>query len=1646
MNETQRNIEAYKAALPGLKERVFAVALLLVMSVAMMTSATFAWITLSRAPEVSNVTTNISANGNLEIALVKPDGSLPDESAVGDSSAADGRNIVDANLTWGNLVNLADASYGLSDIVLRPALLGNTDDLVSQPLKGVDYGKDGRLEQYYNEDYQFANYIINNDGSAFFKYNDPQQYGVRAISTVEYTYVNTDIQKFYELLPRPTSVQAQVIDEYNAMIAKSKNLNVLANLISVYLDDELNGGGTGTTNAAAYVSDAYDLALEFEGIVNNFGDALFELANLQIYNHYGSKNYENNLYKTTEEFFADRANWASKGIQIDCIDEYDAIKATIQEVVYGEKTSTGKYTEDRDGMAEFNAYLDPAQGGSTSNVVTIKELLDVMDKLVTVNTCHIYLKGIADPFTVDTLTSFVYGLVGDDLFGGASKLLDYIKDVRVVIQDGTLKDFEQLTDAEMDAQGMVIPVSFKKIPIEIEVKHVTCEVDRENILFEKDIAATKKTADENKGDYTGVAQDTYGLAMDYWVRTNASDSYLTLEGNVMTNTETVRAMGADKNGEEAELFTVKVTTSTTDNNGQPQSFEETVEVYILTERENEEDENSPVKEAIYNANTHMRIAFDGVATIAGQTVSKPTPLMRENVTVIGYEGENRIWDDQLFMSTDSTTQGNGSCYVFYAEDVAQQENSLRLLSNLRVAFVDNNADSPTYSKLVGLAKLDTERPYEENGKVTLPLVLFDDSSDYLTKTEDDGLAIMKLEQNVATKLLTLVYLDGRNISNADVFAAGDIQGQLNIQFGSTMELTPIEDEDLASQKRTISAVAKKHTAAEYGSTETPITFDYGTETDPMSVDVKVTVEGDHPTNVAAIIMRQVNATQGSFETALPLTETAESGVYEGTYTFTYPGNYIIRSVRMDGIDYNLPADKDTTTNKEYPRVEISGFGMEYVKVAYDGVNVGEGTKKIMTDKKSVSADVSVKLAADQSKMPRSLQLQFAKAGTNGDTLITANMGYNATTGVWSGSANFTASGEYVLQYIIMDGQYDELAEQYRRTLDITLGMKVRVRDTDAALRDKIWEGTPYSVPIIVEIRDEGNNMVPYLDVVLKYGTSASSVDAVDPPLRWNASKNQYDGHLWISHPGIHKFIGVEVSGGNPLTTTTSKPPEFICRSNDPVEFLDAEPTAATSLGDLDFEIVGNTIKTGVRLKNASTAKLSAIFYNEEDGKEYTVIAGDPILDENGNPTSTNDGYPATTYQDTETGEMISEFVFKIPAGPKNNQAGKWTLKKLKLVDVTGSEKDANGFNVYHNETNPLYVDMVPTDTNDLQVRIAQVVVTAAYTKDAPTAFTGSFMQSATTSPLTITIVDHNGNALVDADGNYLIDQLSLQYQLRTNSWSASAENYGGGYTADHLGDASGAGELDTYTITSTDGKTFTLNAVTLTYAGIYDPSTMSFEIKGIREGQSAMKYSRGELETMGMPAFYLKTTKPNVVVSSVTPTTANMPISITWVKSRKGLFIKGDALDYTLNGSVTNGVDTTTNTVTAYARAATSGVPNVGNGDAGFEQPTIKFKVENVDASSTVKFTIPKGEANVAYNFSKTGNGESSAITLGALWKEQEVVNGYLTVDYTLWGYKGHGSNISIDVITIERNSQTFKVGLDKPIKIINPSSVNRKG
>ncbi|MCD8151668.1 MAG: hypothetical protein LUD71_01040, partial [Clostridiales bacterium] len=116
------------------KKLMASLAMVLIAAI-MVVSATYAWFTLSTAPEVSGMTTTVGSNGNLEIALLTDStgaGTTEISSAVGDSSSSTAANETAdyANTTWGNLVDLSSTGYGLSQVTLYPARLNMTSTTV----------------------------------------------------------------------------------------------------------------------------------------------------------------------------------------------------------------------------------------------------------------------------------------------------------------------------------------------------------------------------------------------------------------------------------------------------------------------------------------------------------------------------------------------------------------------------------------------------------------------------------------------------------------------------------------------------------------------------------------------------------------------------------------------------------------------------------------------------------------------------------------------------------------------------------------------------------------------------------------------------------------------------------------------------------------------------------------------------------------------------------------------------------------------------------------------------------------------------------------------------------------------------------------------------------------------------------------------------------------------------------------------------------------------------------------------------------------------------------------------------------------------------------------------------------------------------
>lgn len=145
--------QAQSKSYGGVKKKLMgAVCMLLVASI-MMVSSTYAWFTLSTAPEITGISTSVGANGNLEMALLNTQTFANTDqikSAVGDSKDTAGKSVVTANVTWGNLVDLSDASYGASNFVLNPARL-NIDNAgkvaTNSILMTAKYGTDGRVTE-----------------------------------------------------------------------------------------------------------------------------------------------------------------------------------------------------------------------------------------------------------------------------------------------------------------------------------------------------------------------------------------------------------------------------------------------------------------------------------------------------------------------------------------------------------------------------------------------------------------------------------------------------------------------------------------------------------------------------------------------------------------------------------------------------------------------------------------------------------------------------------------------------------------------------------------------------------------------------------------------------------------------------------------------------------------------------------------------------------------------------------------------------------------------------------------------------------------------------------------------------------------------------------------------------------------------------------------------------------------------------------------------------------------------------------------------------------------------------------------------------------------------------------------------------------
>ena len=1357
MNDTQKRIAEYKQLLPGLKERIVAVALLLVVSLTMVTTTTFAWMVLSFSPEVSGVTTTVAANGNLEIALVKPDGSLPGESAIGDSFASEGQSLSNANLTWGNLINLNDPSYGLDNLVLRPAQL-NPALLLTSPLYGAEYGEDGRIIQL-NSNFAYTTWNPpEGDKPGYFGVSDDR--GVRAISSTKIEAIGA-AATYYKMLSDVKNKNLMAANTYRDLGGNDKYMPSLATMMGLYMTARMNPSHETLSNPDCNIEDIQnlrDMYAAFLGAFDMEADAIASLLNLQLFLAKGEGNYT--PYTAESVYQTSTAELTNAGLQISSKD-----KAT-------NENTLDQFIKDRNTIASDLEKLKVLCTSGTTLKWKDSGLNGIVNNLVNVGACTIG----ADNTPISSI--------------GVSNAMGYLSGTQEArITNGILYRFEERTGGYIEVKdlGISATVSRSNITIPATVKaNIQTTASRDYNLFTNDLSYTESL---NTGNFQGgvpVAEDTFGLAVDFWVRTNAVGHYLVLQGNVLTRTDRIEATGMDPNGNEVQLYTL--TRKVTDDEGTEIATE-----LVLYQVETKAEDGTLVT-TWYDSENHS------VVTLEENEV--PTKKIIEKEVVIGYEGDNRVWDESAGLSINSTTQGSGSCYVYYADTPEDQARSLKLLKSMRVAFVDDEG------KLMASAFMDTERHYAANGKVIVPLVL-DSMKSINVGMNIDGdtvYAISALEKNVAKMVTAIVYLDGTDLSNEDVLAAADIQGQLNIQFGAyERDLDNAEDEELKNQILAISGSLDKSQ------------FNFDTDTD-LTTKVTVTVEGSQPKTMTAFFLRAINSTQGSREEIIQFTKNADGVSWSGNYTFKAPGSYVLRSVRLDGVEYDL----DTPL-----KVEVEGFTIDSLSWEFGGKDY-----TIMTADGSRSADVFLKFASnDVKKLPKTVQGRFLRED---GTAVNVNFVYNSTTQLWTGTANFVTSGTYTLQYLVLDGEYTELDEALQKTARVFLGMRAAVYTTSPHKFKYVpseMADNEKNLAMQIKILDNAGHEMPGLSgVKLIYSMKGSGIKRMDVDLTWNGS--YYVGDMINGGPGIWQFQSVGV-GGNTITYATTSP-TFTILSPEPPEYH-AHNTVAYQYSP------NNNAVMNVQITNSAAASVQALIV-KSDGTEYWV-------------TGTIGG------EFTEGSTPVNHWSFTVPKDANGYQDGNWTLKALKLWDVFAAD------GTEYTKEDPLEFDL--SGTNNVTKVVNRIYVTFEegqskdFGKDANGNITSTFMTSHTISGLYVDIKDFAGDAVSN------VTDVKLTFTYVTGSSSAN-----GGYSSDALTNAT-EGATITVPLDSVNGTTYSQSTdATILYAGNYT-TTFSFKVGGTeyKYAGTADDSSAGtKALPLNTPVMKVWSKAPTVTVTGISPT------------------------------------------------------------------------------------------------------------------------------------------------------------------------------
>ena len=743
----QRSISSMRSKLYS------AVAMLLVASTLLVTSS-YAWFVMSTAPEVTGIQTQVGANGALEIALLDSV-SWNDLSRLdmGDIDENANGQTTQANLTWGNLVDLNSATYGLSQITLLPSRLfieqetagdGENQETTYKVntttlLKTPHYGEDGRVQKLDTT----ALAKIYNGSNAF----DKEGYGVRAIGTIaDMSTYQLDLNNARTRISTDTSAaraaaSKALIDNggnmANIVVKKAlngansfpvsdvQNIKKLANemqAVLAYIEDGLRqayAGYLATAAAAASVSDA-----DYQAALEEVNKPETTLASLKT------------KYSTA---ISDNARLS------EYVDELDGMQ--------------GKVTK---ALQDCNTYI------AAGTDVTWTQIRDIITPLINVD--NVTVNGNTIQQIQDRLDGKVLGPDGkpESKYDIALSLLD---DGKLPITMGTGSGLlSDIADFVGDYTAMVtveqVQVS-ESMPMDVPVKMSTKTVFNPVHLANSSNEMAKQAT---RGGVAGTAiTDFYGYAIDLAFRTNADESHLMLQteakNRIYDDSENESLMGG------GSYMTFKTDAGLSAS--KMVKLMSGVRVVFMDQSQKVltiATLDTTLTQADYTALTEAdRAKLNAAAKYKYYLTGLNTTETEKNIQ------KSDLITEEQFTNLPAGDDGTKAVVFDAAAGTVTAKLYLHKFSMTQAHDVETAKD--------GTVK--TLETMHYTGGITI--------NDKLGKAE-----ISALEADVPQVVTALVYLDGSVVNNSMVAASAlqSMTGTLNLQFSSDVTLMPAQNTEL----------------------------------------------------------------------------------------------------------------------------------------------------------------------------------------------------------------------------------------------------------------------------------------------------------------------------------------------------------------------------------------------------------------------------------------------------------------------------------------------------------------------------------------------------------------------------------------------------------------------------------------------------------------------------------------------------------------------------------------------------------------------------------------------------------------------------------------------------------------------------------